>query len=459
MTTDDASCWLTATELLRSYRGHELSPVEVVRAVLARIERLQPQLNAFALLDAEAALRAAHESEAHWQRNEPRGLLEGVPLSAKDLLLTRGWPTRRGSRTVSPQGPWQHDAPAVARAREQGAVLLGKTTTTEFGLKGGSESPLTGLTRNPWHPGHTTGGSSAGAVAATAAGLGPLALGTDGGGSIRVPSAYTGVVGFKPTFGRVPTYPAGFVGVPPHVGPVTRSVEDAALLFGVIARPDARDPFAAPGGDQDYVAGLRRSWRGVRIGVSTLGCTDLDPEIRGAFERAARTFAELGASVEAADPDIVSPTAVLRVLFAARAAHTVAGLTPAQRELLDPDVERSARDGEQLSARDYLEAEAQRVNLAQALARYHERHDLLLTPTTAWTAPALDANKPQPSSPFTFPFSLTRQPAISVPAGVSQEGLPIGVQLVGRHFDDALVLSAAHAFETAAPFPRLGELR
>jgi aspartyl-tRNA(Asn)/glutamyl-tRNA(Gln) amidotransferase subunit A len=337
-------------------------------------------------------------------------------------------------------------------------VLFGKTTTTEFGLKGFSDSPLTGVTKNPWHPGYTTGGSSAGAVAATAAGLGPLALATDGGGSIRVPSAYTGVVGFKPTFGRVPAYPAGFVGVPPHVGPITRSLEDAALLFSVIAQPDARDPFSAATGERDYRDALGRSWHRVRIGISTLGYADIDPEIAAAFERAARVFADLGATVEPADPEIGSPSAILRVLFSARAAHTVAGLTPAERELLDPDVERSAREGERLTALEYLGAEAQRIALAQALARYHEQYDLLLTPTTAWTAPALDAPRTQPSSPFTFPFSLTRQPAISVPAGLSRGGLPIGIQIVGRHFDDALVLGAAHAFEGQSPFPRLGEL-
>jgi len=454
----DELFWLSATELLRHYRRRELSPVEVIRTVLARTERLEPQLNAFAVLDAQAALAAARESEARWRRNVPLGLLDGVPLSVKDLLLTRGWATRRGSRTVDPKGPWEHDAPAVARAREQGAVLFGKTTTTEFGLKGFSDSPLTGVTKNPWHPGYTTGGSSAGAVAATAAGLGPLALATDGGGSIRVPSAYTGVVGFKPTFGRVPAYPAGFVGVPPHVGPVARSVEDAALLFSVIAQPDARDPFSAATGERDYRDALGRSWHRVRIGKSTLGYADIDPEIAAAFERAARVFAELGATVEAADPEIGSPSAILRVLFSARAAHTVAGLTPAERELLDPDVERSAREGERLTALEYLDAEAQRMALVQALARYHEQYDLLLTPTTAWTAPALDAPRTQPSSPFTFPFSLTRQPAISVPAGLSRAGLPLGIQIVGRHFDDALVLGAAHAFEGQSPFPRLGEL-
>jgi aspartyl-tRNA(Asn)/glutamyl-tRNA(Gln) amidotransferase subunit A len=243
------------------------------------------------------------------------------------------------------------------------------------------------------------------------------------------------------------------------VGPIARSVEDAALLLTVIARPDARDPFTAPAAERDYRQQFDRSWRGIRIGVSSLGYTDIDPEIQAAFERSLRIFEELGATIEAADPEFSSPSGVLRVLFAARAAHTVAGLTPAQRELLDPEIERSARDGERLTALEYLEAEAQRVALAQALARYHQRYDLLLTPSTAWPAPALDAPKPQPSSPFTFPFSLTRQPAISIPAGLSRVGLPIGIQIVGRHFDDALVLAAAHAFEARAPFPRLGELQ
>jgi aspartyl-tRNA(Asn)/glutamyl-tRNA(Gln) amidotransferase subunit A len=448
----------TASELLGHYRRRDLSPVEVTEAVLRRIEQLNPAFNAFVLLDADAALAAARASEVRWQRNAPLGPLDGVPLSIKDLLLTRGWPTRRGSLTVSAEGSWHDDAPAVARVRESGAVLLGKTTTTEFGLTGRSESPLSGVTHNPWHTAHGTGGSSAGAVAAVAAGFGPLAIATDGGGSIRVPSAFAGVVGFKPTFGRVPTWPASVVGVPPHVGPIARSVEDAALLLTVIAGADDRDPFRLPAEHRDYRQGLARAWDEVRIGVSTLGWPEIEPEIAQAFERATQVFAELGARVEAADPEIPASAAdVRRTLFAARAAHTVKALRPEQRRLLDPGVEQAARDGERLSALDYLAAEHARVALAESLAGYHRRHDLLLTPTTAWSAPALAVAKPREPSPFAFPFSLTRQPAISIPAGLTRAGLPIGVQIVGRHFEDALVLSAAHAFERRAPFPTLPE--
>jgi aspartyl-tRNA(Asn)/glutamyl-tRNA(Gln) amidotransferase subunit A len=446
---------LPATELVDLYRRRALSPVEATTAILRHIERRERELNTFVLLDAESALTAARASEDRWQRAAPLGLLDGVPLSVKDLLLTRGWPTRRGSLTVSPEGPWDDDAPAVARARESGAVLLGKTTTTEFGLTGRSESPLSGVTRNPWQTAHGTGGSSAGAVAAIAAGFGPLALATDGGGSIRVPAAYAGVVGFKPTFGRVPTFPASVIGVPPHVGPVARSVGDAALLLTVIAGTDDRDPFRLPPEQRDYLSALD-AWNEVRIGVSTLGHSDIEPDIWAAFERSVRIFVELGARVETADPKLASSAAeVRRTLFAARAAHTVRALSPEQRQLLDPAVEQAAQQGEQLSALDYLAAESERVAIAESLARYHRQFDLLLTPTTAWSAPRLDGSLPREPSPFAFPFSLTRQPAISVPAGLTAAGLPIGLQIVGRHFEDALVLGAARAFESRSPFPML----
>lgn len=236
---------LSASELVLAYRRRKLSPVEATRAVLAQISRREPELNAFVLLDPEAALRDARASEARWHTSKPLGLLDGVPISVKDLLLTRGWPTRYGSLTVPSDGPWEVDAPAVARLREHGAVLLGKTTTSEFGLKGRGDSPLSGVTRNPRHPAFSPGGSSAGAVTAVAAGFGPVAVGTDGGGSIRVPAAYTGVVGLKPTFGRVPTSPAAVVGTPPHVGPIARCVRDAALLLSVIHRSRRRSPRCA----------------------------------------------------------------------------------------------------------------------------------------------------------------------------------------------------------------------
>src|SRR6266852_1900891 len=243
MSTD--LCALSATELLDGYRKHELSPVDVTRAVLERIEKLNPVLNAFNLVS-ERALEDAKASEARWLAGQPKGLLDGVPASIKDIILTKGWPTLRGSKTVDPKGPWNDDAPATARLREHGAVLLGKTTTPEFGWKGVTDSPLTGITRNPWDPRKTPGGSSGGAAAAVASGMGPLAVGTDGGGSIRIPCAFSGLFGIKPTFGRVPAWPPSPMGTVAHVGPIARSVADAALMLSVVWQRGSREWTSRP---------------------------------------------------------------------------------------------------------------------------------------------------------------------------------------------------------------------
>lgn len=450
---------LSASALQASYASGTLSPVEVTRAVLERAEH-SSALNAFVVLDGERALAQARESEQRWHEGKPRGLLDGVPVSLKDLLLARDWPTRRGSRTTDATGPFEIDSPAAARLREHGAILLGKTTTTEFGLKGLGDSPLTGITRNPWNPAHSPGGSSAGAVASVAAGVSPIAVGTDGGGSIRVPCAYTGLVGLKPTFGRVPTYPPMLVGAPAHVGPVARTVEDVARLLTVLAGDDDRDPFRLPADGRDYRDGLRQPLTGLRIGASaTLGYAVVDPAIVAAFSRAVQLFRELGAEVEEVDPGFASPAPILRTLFVGRAASTVRGLSEEARALLDPAIADAARAGEALSAVDYLAAEAARVELAGVLSTYHRRFDLLLTPTTATVAPLVDGSPGTASSPrepasLAAPFSLTRQPALNAPLGLHPSGLPIGLQIVGRHFEDALVLRAAAAFEVArGPFP------
>lgn len=443
-------CYLSAVELTRHFRARRLSPVEVTQAVLARIQRLQPRLNAFVLVDEEAALAQARASEARYRYGAPLSPLDGVSVSLKDLLLARGWPTRRGSLTTSSAGPWLEDSPAAARLREAGAVLLGKTTTTEFGLKGMGDSPLSGITRNPWNLAHTPGGSSAGAVSAVAAGLGTLAVATDGGGSIRVPAAYSGVLGLKPTFGRVPTHPAGVIGAPPHVGPIARSAADARLLLGVLAGPDDRDPYRLPPGALLLQA---TELVGVRIGYSTeLFPAQLDPEIRRAFERGLEVFAELGADLAPIAEQYGSPGPILTTLFEARAAFTVKDLQPEQRRQLDPAIESAARAGERLGLLDYLAAEQARTELAQRLVALHRRYDLLLTPTTATTAPLVDAGPSTTRTPFTGAFSLSRQPAISVPNGSSELGLPIGLQIVGRTFEEDLVLRAASAFEKRVPF-------
>jgi len=453
---------LSATELLDAYRRKSLSPVEAVRAVLARIEALNPQLNAFNLIDAEGALASARASETRWVKGVPQGALDGVPASIKDILLTKGWPTLRGSKLVDPDQPWTEDAPAAARLREAGAVILGKTTTPEFGWKALGDSPLTGITRNPWNPERTPGGSSAGAAAQVAAGMGPLAVGTDGGGSIRIPSSFCGIVGIKPTFGRVPAHPLSPFGVIAHVGPMARTVPDCALMLDVLSGYDDRDPWAVPD-RPSVVDSLDSGVRGLRIAYSpTLGYGNVDPEVRDAVDRAARSFAELGATVEAADPGFANPRDAFMVLWTTPAAKILSAFTAEQQAKIDPGLVASARFGATKSAIDWCSADAVRNGLVDTMTRFHRRYDLLLTPTVA--VPALpvgyDLSDPRNQehwidwTPFSYPFNMTRQPAISLPCGLTAAGLPIGLQVVGRWHQDGLVLRAARAFEKARPFLR-----
>jgi Asp-tRNA(Asn)/Glu-tRNA(Gln) amidotransferase A subunit family amidase len=291
--------FLSAVELVELYRQRKLSPVEVTRAILDRIQRLEPKINAFALLDADSALASAERSEQRWHRGEPAGLIDGVPVALKDLILAKGWPTLRGSRAVDPNQEWNEDSPATARLREHGAVVLGKTTTSEFGWKGLGDSPLTGITRNPWNIAHTPGGSSGGSGAAAAIGFGPLHVATDGGGSTRLPAAHSGAFGFKQTFGRVPVYPPSQNGTLFHVTPLTRSVRDAALLLDVIARPDLRDWNALPPQEGSWQSGIEEGVKGLRIAYSpALGYATVDPEVAAIVEKAVKVFVDLGAIVE-----------------------------------------------------------------------------------------------------------------------------------------------------------------
>jgi aspartyl-tRNA(Asn)/glutamyl-tRNA(Gln) amidotransferase subunit A len=447
---------LTATDLLVAYRTGELSPIEATEAALERIRRHDPQVNAFCLVDADAALAAAKESEERWRHGEPAGALDGVPISIKDILLTRGWPTLRGSRTVDPTGPWDVDGPHVARVREQGAVLLGKTTTPELGWKGVTDNPLTGVTRNPWDPTRTPGGSSGGSAAAVLLGMGPLSLGTDGGGSVRIPAAFTGTTALKPTYGRVPHYPPSPFGTLAHVGPMTRTAADAALLLDVVSGADPRDPWAlAPTGTA--VATLDAGVAGLRIAVSpTLGYVDVHPEVAAAFAAAVRVFADLGAHVEEADPGFADPIEAFETLWFSGAAKSIEHLGPEQRALMDPGLVAISEQGARASALDYLTAMAVRNDLGTRMGAFHGRYDLLLTPTLP--IPAFEAGVEVPAgwprerwttwTPFTYPFNMTQQPAASVPCGVA-EGLPVGLQIVGpRHADNA-VLAAAHAYQQA----------
>ncbi|MEH2549800.1 aspartyl-tRNA(Asn)/glutamyl-tRNA(Gln) amidotransferase subunit A [Bradyrhizobium sp. AZCC 2262] len=449
---------LSAVGLVEQYRAKSVSPLEATQAVLDRIERLDRHVNAFALLDAESALASARESETRWQRGEPLSPIDGVPVALKDLILAKGWPTLRGSRAVDPAQDWNEDSPATARLREQGAVLLGKTTTSEFGWKGLGDSPLTGVTRNPWNLAHTPGGSSGGSAAATALGFGPLHVATDGGGSTRLPAAHSGVFGFKPTFGRVPVYPPSQNGTLFHVTPMTRTVDDAALLFDAIARPDLRDWNALPAQEMSWRAKV--GVKGLRIAFSpTLGYAEVDPEIERIVSDAAQTLAGLGAIVERVDPGIEDPFDIFQTFWFAGAAKLVASFDPGRRALIEPGLQEVAEKGRSIDVITYLQAVDRREALGRHFSRFHEKWDLLLTPTTAHPASAIAASDAdlvvRPiRSPFTYPFNLTQQPAASVPAGLTAEGLPVGLQIIGAKFADATVLRAARAFEQARPFAR-----
>jgi aspartyl-tRNA(Asn)/glutamyl-tRNA(Gln) amidotransferase subunit A len=458
---------LNAAELLLLYRRRALSPVEVARDALARIERFQPRINAFVLVDAESALAQARLSESRWAKGEPIGLVDGLPATVKDNIDVRGLPSRKGSLTTS-AAPAVADAPAVARLREHGAIVLGKTTLPEWGWIGACHSPLTGITRNPWANDRTTGGSSGGAAAAALLNLGVLHLGTDGAGSVRIPSAFTGVFGIKPSYGRVPAYPASPFTVLAHQGPLTRRVADAALMLSVIGGPDARDTTAWNIPCPDFRIGLDDGVRRLRIAWSPrLGYVkELDREVEAAAEKAALSFAELGAHVEAVDPGFAEPIEMLRTIWYGVAASVVGSVPESLREKMDPGLRRTAELGRSVSLADYLAAHARRSELAETMRRFHERYDLLLTPQMP--IPALEAGRVTPAdgsfgeewinwSPYTYPFNLTQQPAASVPCGFSSDGLPVALQIVGAPRQDALVLRAARAFESAHPFKTLRE--
>ncbi|MCB1503267.1 MAG: amidase [Bauldia sp.] len=455
---------LTAVDLAAAYAGRSLSPVEVAAALLDRIARLDAGVNAFCLLDPETTLAQARASEARHAAGAPLSPLDGVPVAVKDILLTRGWSTRRGSRTVAPEGPWAVDAPAVARLREAGAVLIGKTTTPEFGWKGVTDSPLTGVTRNPWNLSTTPGGSSGGSAAALAARFAPLALGTDGGGSIRMPAHFTGTFGLKPSFGRVPAYPLSLFGTLAHIGPMARTVADAALLLAVIARPDDRDWYALPPTVQDYAVGAPDALGGKRIAFSpTLGwATRIDPEVAALVAAAAGRFADLGADVEAADPPLGDPTDTFRTLWWSGAHSVTAHLSPAEMAEVDPGLRRIAEEGAGFALDAYLAATLARADYGSRMRQFMAGYDYLLTPSVA--VPAFEAGRLSPFpedgnawlgwTPFTYPFNLTQQPAASINCGFTRAGLPVGLQIVGRMFDDAGVLAAAAAYEAAVPLHR-----
>jgi aspartyl-tRNA(Asn)/glutamyl-tRNA(Gln) amidotransferase subunit A len=450
--------WLGAAKLIKGYRKRKFSPVEVVKACLAQIDRHDKAINSMCLVDEKQALRQAKESEKRWHKGEPKGLLDGVPALVKDLILVKGWPTLRGSKTVERKQAWDQDAPSTARLKEHGAVLLGLTTTPEFGWKGVTDSPLTGITRNPWDLSKTPGGSSGGSAAALAAGYAPLTLGTDGGGSIRIPAGFSGIFGHKPSFGRVPAWPLSPFGTVAHVGPMTRSVEDAALMLNVISEPDARDWHSLSHEKRDYTDALGKSLKGLRVAYSpALGFADVDPGIAKLVKAAVKVLADLGAKVEKVDPGFEDPASCFRVLWWSGARALLGRLPKEKKALLDPALADVVEQSMAISLDDYLDAVKARGALGTHMRKFMEGYDLLVTPSLP--IPAFEVGKLAPSddgtgkwvnwTPFTYPFNLTQQPAASVPCGFTKGGLPAGLHVIGRMFDDATVLRACHAYEQA----------
>lgn len=451
---------LTARQLLAGYEKGDFSPVDATLAALERIEVVQPLVNAFVRVDAEQALAQARASTERWHRKQPQGLLDGVPVTVKDLLLQRGVPTLRGSKTVSAEGKWDEDAPSVARLRAHGAVFLGRTTTPEFGWKGVTDSPRHGVTRNPYDPARTSGGSSGGSAVAVAVGAGPLSIGTDGGGSVRIPASFCGIFALKPTYGRVPLYPSSPFGTLSHAGPMTRDAADAALMLDVISGEDWRD-WSHLGPASSVRDGLSDGVKGLRIAYSPSfgGQVAVRPAVASAVRRAVGALAGLGAYIEESDPDIADPVEAFHTLWFSGAARLLQHFGAEQRELLDPGLREVSGIGARYSALEYLAAVDTRMELGRRMGRFHTSYDLLVTPTLPITAFEAGFEVPVHSgqhrwtgwTPFTYPFNMTQQPAATVPCGVDEDGLPIGVQLIGPRHADALVLRAAHAlYESGA---------
>jgi aspartyl-tRNA(Asn)/glutamyl-tRNA(Gln) amidotransferase subunit A len=441
---------LSAGELVDAYAARRTSPVEVTRALLRAARAAQDSLNCFVAIDEPGAARAAELSEKRWLSGAPLSALDGVPVSLKDNLDVAGLHTRYGSLTTAHGLAAERDCPAAARLREAGAILFAKTTTPEFAHKMVTNSPLTGVSRNPWNLQHSPGGSSGGAAAAVCAGLAPVAIGTDGAGSIRIPAAWTATFGFKPSLGRVPHHPRGPLAWFSHVGPICRSVSDAARVMTIISRPDARDWYSLPFDDVSYEAALTRGLQGVRIAFSpALGLDDLriNAEISSAVERAGGVFEALGATVELADPPFMQECIdTVATLFLALSARLVAQIGT---DGVDPSLVALAELGGKLTAQSIIEASVRRGELGSVLNGFFERFDLLLAPVTQFDAPALSeiAARSDLRPMLTQWCNLLGFPAASVCCGFSSADLPIGVQVIGRRWADVDVLRACHAYE------------
>jgi aspartyl-tRNA(Asn)/glutamyl-tRNA(Gln) amidotransferase subunit A len=451
---------MTAMELRRRVTRKDVSPVELTERALAKAEHTQGTLNAFFLLMPEAALAAARAAEDAVMHGQPLGLLHGLPFSAKDLIAVAGVPYASGSRVMA-KNIAGVDAPAVERAKAAGGILIGKTTTSEFGCKPVGDSPLTGITRHPWNLAKTPGGSSAGAAASVAAGITPFALGTDGGGSVRIPCCFTGLTGIKAHFGRVPVWPTSATPTLAHVGPIARNVGDAALLLTAIGGYDPRDPFSVSATMPDLLGACRAGVADLRIAFSpTLGYARPDPDVAAIVASAARAFEALGCAVEQVDNVFErDPADLWTAEFYAGVGTRLRPFVETQRDLLDPAVAEVLDAALSQDMRDYYEKVFERYAFRDKVRSFFETHDLLLSPVLPVSS--LDAGKNMPDHLtdrnlvswvyYTYPFNLTGQPAATVCAGTTSDGMPVGLQIIGRSLGEYDVVRAAAAFERTKP--------
>jgi aspartyl-tRNA(Asn)/glutamyl-tRNA(Gln) amidotransferase subunit A len=456
----DDIAWMPATEMAAAIRAKKLSPVEVTRAMLARINAINPAINAYCLITREMAMEQAQSAEDAVMRGAAIGPLHGVPVSIKDLFDVPGLPTTKGSLVFKDNiaTSWEYSAAALIEA---GGVHLGKTNTPEFGFVAITNNKLFGSTNNPWDTARIAGGSSGGAAAAVAAGLGPVALSSDGGGSIRIPASICGVFGIKPTYGRVPKKPGGWSTMT-HRGPTTRTVADAALALDVMAYHEPEDPFSVATYSGSFLGEVEGGIKGLRVAWSAdLGFAPVEPEVAAICERAAERFAELGCVVEEAHPGFGPQSDVFLDINTPADAMWIGGFSDEQREMLDAPARFFYDYGLKVTPERMLRANEARMELWRTMQRFHATYDLLLTPVIACTAfpvgkePRQIAGKDIPAAgwmPFTQPFNLTGQPAASVPCGFDSQGLPVGLHVIGRAFEDSLVLRACRAFELAQPW-------
>jgi len=473
MTDKTDICSMSGAEQAALIRSKAASPVEVTAAVLQRISQLEPQLHAFCTLTEDIAIADAKRAEEAVMRGDELGPLHGVPISIKDLICTAGIRTMSGSKAYETFVPEEDDI-VVERVKAAGAVMLGKTNVAELGYGGVGWNKVAPVTSNPWDLTKSSGGSSAGSAAAVATGMGALTLGSDGGGSVRGPSAYNNLFGMKASFGRVPLYPGcrdeRYPGVSSwetieHIGPMTRTVEDSALLLKTIVGPDMRDRHSLPQVDFDWLAVIKEEFKGKKIAYSPdFGYDNVDNEVKAITAKAAKVFAdELGC-------EVVEDTPALPVLGDAMWAIVMRDSDlVGMRKFLDQGLihipHLVAGLERQWTAEDFTDAAKKRQAAVNVMWRFMQKYDLLLTPTTATPAfshglygPDTINGKPVgrgDTPPFTGIFNWTGQPAASIPAGFTSGGLPVGLQIVGRHLDDAMVMRASAAFERAAPWKQV----